>query len=162
MREALRQNEHLAEATLWQWREQELEAAAGLAVEQHLQNCAACRKRAQSVERVLREMRAQHHAPQPSLAQQMHLLAALQSEFAPTQKLHALAETCHSLVRWLAPAFAILAAVFVLGREETATANGASLEGLLSQSREEQLLMASDEEAARRALMELAFAAEER
>ncbi len=162
MSDALRQHEHIADAMLWQWREQELAAAESSTVKQHLQTCAACQKRAQNLEHLLREMRASHRLAQPSFAHQMHLLAALQSEFSPTQKFHALAQTSQRLVRWLAPALAVLATVFVLWREETTTANNSALESLLSQSREEQLLMASDEEAARQALLELAFATDEK
>lgn len=160
MSNRLRQNEHIAEATLWQWREQELEAQVRLRVNQHLQNCEACQKRAQSLNAFVHELRTAHHALSPSFAQQMHLLAALQSEFASAPKVHALAETCQTVVRWLAPALAVLVAVFVLWREEATTTSNSSLEGLLSQSREEQLLIASDEETAQQALLELAFAVE--
>lgn len=161
MSEALRQDKHIADAKLWQWREQELMAAESLEVKQHVQICAACRNRAQSLGELLNAARAEHLAPQPTLTQQMHLLAALQSEFAPSQKLHALAQACHGLVRWLAPALAVLAAVFVLWQEETAASN-TSLESLLSQSREEQLLMSADAEVAQQALLEMAFAMEEK
>ncbi len=160
MSKSLRQNEHITEATLWQWREQELAAQERLAIKQHLQSCAACQKRAQSLNTFVHDLRTAHHALQPSFAQQVHLLAALQSEFVPRQKVHTLAETCQTLVRWLAPALAILAAVFVLWREETTATSNSSLEGLLSQSREEQLLIASDEETAQQMLLELAFAPE--
>lgn len=161
MSEALRQDKHIADAKLWQWREQELVPVESLEIEQHVQICTACRNRAQSLGEMLNAARAEHLAPQPTLAQQVHLLAALQSEFAPSQQVHALAEACHGLVRWLAPALAVLAAVFVLWQEETAVSNS-SLEGLLSQSREEQLLMSDDAEVAQQALLEMAFATGEK
>ncbi len=161
MSESLRPQEHIAAATLWQWRAQELGAGESAAVQQHLQSCAACQQRARMLGRVLHEMRARHHAAQPALAEQMHLLAALQTEFAPSQKSRALVSASQSVVRWLAPALAVLAALFVLWREETAASNS-SLESLLAPSREEQVLMASDEETARQALMELAFSTEEK
>lgn len=164
MLEELHTNQHISEATLWQWRAQELDERERATVLHHVQSCAACQKHAQTLGRMLETMRAQHYAAQPSLAEQMHVLAALQTQFAPKEVAPALVKTSQRLVRWLAPALAILAAVFVLSREETATANSssASLENLLSSSREAQWLMAAEEDEAQRALLELAFSTAEK
>lgn len=163
MLEELHNSQHIAEATLWHWRAQELDERESATVRQHVQSCTSCQERAQTLGRMLEAMRARHYTAQPSLAEQMHMLVALQKQFAPKKVALALVKTSRRLVRWLAPALAVLAAVFVLSREETVTVNSsASLESLLSSSREAQWLMAAEEDEAQRALLELAFSAEEK
>lgn len=161
MSESLQFQQHPADAVLWQWHAQELETAESAAVRQHLQGCADCRLRAQTLNRLVREMRAWHESAQPSLGEQIHLVRALEAQFAKREQPFALARTCRSVVRWLAPAIAVLAAVFVLWREETAVEKQ-SLESLLSQTREEQLLMTSNNEDLQQTLLELAFSTEEK
>ena len=164
MFEELNRNEHIAEAALWQWRAEELDQRERAAVQQHVQSCAACQERAQTLGHMVEALRAEHFAVQPSFAEQVHMLSALQMQFAAKEVAPALVKTSQRLVRWLAPALAVLAAVFVLSREETITANSSStsLESLLSSSREAQWLMAAEEDEAQRALLELAFSTEEK
>ncbi|NUO82737.1 hypothetical protein HUU05_21915 [candidate division KSB1 bacterium] len=156
MSESVQIQGHVADAVLWQWRKQELDVAASTAVQQHLQSCGSCQLRAQALSRLLEEMPSSHHAIQPTLVEQMHLLRALEARFTPPAKSPALVDISHSLVRWLAPAIAILAAVFMLGREEAT-----STSGVLSQTREAQLLITADDEDLQQTLLELALSSEE-
>ncbi len=156
MSETVQILEHVADAVLWQWRKQELDFPTSAAVQQHLQGCAACQLRAQAVSRLVDEMQSSHHAIQPTLAEQMHLLRAMEARFTPRAKSPALVEISHSLVRWLAPAIAILAAVFILWREEAT-----STSGVFSQTREAKLLITADDEDLQQTLLELALSSEE-
>lgn len=161
MSEPLKFQEHVADAALWQWRKYELNVASRAAVQQHLQSCTACQARVQALGRLNDDMQAWHQAPQPALTEQMQLLRTLEAQFAPQENPRVLVDLSQSLVRWLAPAIAILAVVFILWREET-TSTQNSLENLLSQTREEQLLMSSEDEDVQQALFELAFSSEEK
>ncbi len=161
MSEPLQFQAHLADAVLWQWRKQELDAAEGAVAQRHLQSCASCQARAQTLGRLFEEMQTLHQAVQPALAERMRLLGRLEARFTPRANPRVLVAASRSLVRWLAPAIALLAVVFMLWREETVSAKN-SLESLLSQTREEQLFMSSEEEDVQQALMELAFSPEEK
>lgn len=159
MPESLRLQEHIPDAVLWQWHAQELETAEHEAAGQHLQSCAACQARARALAGLVNEMQAWHRSTQPSLAEQMQLLRALEARFEPREQ--PLARASKNLVRWLAPAIAVLAAVFILLGGENTAAEKQALENLLSQTREEQLLMTSNAEDLQQTLLELAFSTEE-
>jgi hypothetical protein len=80
----------------------------------------------------------------------------LPSEAVP----NVLVNTSRGLVRWLAPAVAILATLFVLLRQETSTTD-TSLASLLPETAESRLLLVSSDEQLQEAMWELALSDEE-
>jgi anti-sigma factor RsiW len=147
---------HFDDTSLWQWRSQELDTKMATAVEQHLQSCLSCQQRAEAIGRLIKEMQTMHRSVQPTLAEQMQLLRVLEEKSAAVEKSSVLVTTSNRLVRWLAPAVAVLAALFVLLRNETATSTDLSTV-LLPETPESRLLIASTDEQLQQAMLELAF-----
>jgi anti-sigma factor RsiW len=147
---------HLDDNILWQRQSLELEGETNRAVENHLQNCTACRQRAEAMARLVETMRGAHRAVQPSLAEQMQLLRVLDKQFASKDIPNILAQASRRLVRWLAPAVAILATLLVLLRQETApTADDTPV--LLPEVPESRLLLATSDEQLQQAMLEMAL-----
>lgn len=152
--------QHLDEAALWQRRDGELNERELRAVQSHLDGCASCRKRAAATERLFAAMREGHHAVQATLTQQMQLARALEQQFVREELPGILVDASRRLVRWLAPAVAILAALFVLLRQEQTSSTGA-LANLLPETPESQLLLADTDEQFQQAMWDVALSLEE-
>jgi hypothetical protein len=157
MREAKSVERHWTDEMLWQWRDGELKAQETAA---HLKHCALCRQRAEAVERLWGAMQKAHHAVQPTLAEQMQLAQALEEQFIAEDTSIVFVHASRRLVRWLAPVVAVLAALFVLFRQE-AVSSADALTGLLSETPESQLLMADTDEQLQQAMWEMALSFDE-
>lgn len=151
---------HIDDNLLWQWRSQELDGAASAHVRQHLQSCALCQKKAETIARLLNGMQEMHHAAQPTLAEQMQLLRTLEKQFAPAENPNALVNASRRLVRWLAPAVAILVTLFVLLRQQS-VASSDNVETLLPEMPESRLLFATNDEQLQQVMWELAVSKED-
>lgn len=151
---------HLDDNTLWQWRSQELEATTVASTQQHVQICPSCQQRSEAIDRLINEMRTIHQSIQPTLAEQMRLFRALKEKFMAAKTTSVLVTASHRLVRWLAPAVAVLAMLFLLLRQET-TPNSDTLTVLLPEMPESQLFAAATDEQLQQAMLELAFSLEE-
>jgi anti-sigma factor RsiW len=152
--------QHLEDAALWQWRDGELNERERRAMQTHLDRCAACRKRVAATERLFTAMRQMHHAVQPTLTEQMQLTRALEEQFVREELPGILVDASRRLVRWLAPAVAILAALFVLLRQEQ-TSSTSALANLLPETPESQLLLADTDEQYQQAMWDVALSLEE-
>jgi len=152
--------QHLKDAAQWQWRDGELNERERHAMQSHLDQCALCRKRVATRERLFTAMRKMHHAVQPTLTEQMQLARALEKQFVREELPGILVEASRRLVRWLAPAVAILVALFVLRRQEQTSSTGA-LANLLPETPESQLLLADTDEQYQQAMWEVALSLEE-
>jgi anti-sigma factor RsiW len=160
MSEAGKLNPHLDDAALWQWRDGELSEREMHATQSHLDRCESCRQRVAVLERFLGAMRKMHHAVQPALAEQMRLARALERQFVREELPGILVESSRRLVRWLAPAVAILAALFVLLRQEQ-TSSSSALANLLPETPESRLLLADTDEQFQQAIWDVALSLEE-
>jgi len=152
--------QHLEEAALWQWRDGELNEQERRATQSHLDRCAPCRKRVAATERLFTAMRKMHHAVKPTLTEQVQLARALEEQFVREELPGILVDASRRLVRWLAPAAAILAALFVLLRQEQ-TSSTSALANLLPETPESQLLLADSDEQYQQAMWEVALSLEE-
>jgi hypothetical protein len=146
---------HLDEALLWRWQNRELGDDETARVQQHLQSCVSCRRSADAIARLLNMMQAMHREAQPTLTEQMQLLQALENQFAPAEMPGILVNTSQRLVRWLAPAVAILVTLFALLRQETTTSPEAEVT-LLPEMPESRLLFATNDEQLQQVMWELA------
>ncbi|MCI0693822.1 zf-HC2 domain-containing protein [candidate division KSB1 bacterium] len=146
---------HIDDALLWRWQSRELDDDETARVQQHLQSCASCRRSADAIARLLNTMQAMHRDSQPTLAGQMQLLRELENQFAPAEMPSMLVNTSRRLVRWLAPAVAVLVTLFVLLRQETATPSEAEVT-LLPEMPESRLLFATNDEQLQQVMWELA------
>ncbi|MDZ7362595.1 MAG: zf-HC2 domain-containing protein [candidate division KSB1 bacterium] len=156
MSEPVNSGSHVDEASLWQWRDGDLSAAQRADVQNHFEHCAWCRQRAEEIEALFQNMRTMHHAVQPTLAEQMRLRRALEKQFTFEDIPNVLTDASRQLVRWLAPAVAILAALFVFWRQETNQTTDAVI-SLLPETPESQLLLADSDEQLQQAMWELAL-----
>ena len=152
--------QHLEDAALWQWRDGELNERERHAMQSHLGHCASCRQRAETMERLFTALRKTHHAVQPTLKQQMRLARALEKQFLREELPGILIDASRQLVRWLAPAVAILAALFVLLRQEQ-TSSTSALANLLPETPESELLLADTDEQYQQAMWDVALSLEE-
>lgn len=155
VKQSLRDN-HLDENTLWQWQRQELDATTATSVRQHLLGCASCQQRAEAVGRLITEMQTMHRSVQPTLTEQMRLLRAVKEKFAAAKTPTVLVTASHRLVRWLAPAVAVLAMLLLLLRQD-ATPTNDTLTSLLPETADSRLLTAASDEQLQEAMLELAF-----
>jgi predicted anti-sigma-YlaC factor YlaD len=155
MIEAKTFNSHLDDALLWRWQSRELDGEEGARVQQHLQNCASCQRNADAIARLLDTMQALHREAQPTLAEQMQLLRALENKIAQAAMPRVLINASHRVVRWLAPAVAILVTLFVLLRQETTTSSETEVT-LLPEMPESRLLFATNDEQLQQVMWELA------
>ncbi len=146
---------HLDDTLLWRWQSRELEGEETARVQQHLQSCVSCRRSADAIARLLDTMQAVHRDSQPTLAEQMQLVRALENQFAPAEMPSVLINTSQRLVRWLAPAVAILVTLFVLLRQEATTSSEAEVT-LLPEMPESRLLFATNDEQLQQVMWELA------
>lgn len=146
---------HIDGALLWRWQSRELNEEEAARVHQHLQSCVSCRQSADAIARLLNTMQAMHREAQPALAEQMQLLRALENQFAPAEMPSVLVHASRRLVRWLAPAVAILVTLFVLLRQETTTSSEAEVT-LLPEVPESRLLFATNDEQLQQVMWELA------
>lgn len=151
---------HLGEATLRQWHESELSEHEMLAVQSHLDRCDSCRQRAAVTARLFAALRERHQAVQPTLAEQMRLARALEKQFVSEELPSIWVDASRRLVRWLAPAAAILAALFVLLRQEQ-TSSASVMANLLPETPESQLLLADTDEKFQQVMWEVALSLEE-
>jgi predicted anti-sigma-YlaC factor YlaD len=156
MTESKKIEHHLDDGVLWQWQNQELEGAEVQSVQNHIQNCAACYARAEAVARLVDVMRETHRAVRPTLAEQMQLVQAMAKQFAPKEISTILAQASRRLVRWLAPAVAILAALLVLLRQQNTSASDEA-PALLPEIPESRLLLATSDEQLQQAMFEMAL-----
>jgi hypothetical protein len=143
--------------TLWAWQRAELESTPAFAVQEHLAACSACRQRADHVLQLLNAMRAGHYAVQPSLAQQMHLTRALHAYAAPAAGNGVWVKASARLVRWLAPAVAALALLFVLTRESSTQTSNDALTEFTAETLEAALLSAGSDEEMQNVMLQLMF-----
>ena len=146
---------HIDDALLWRWLSRELDDDETAHVQQHLQSCASCRQRADAIARLVNTMQAMHRDSQPTLAGQMQLIRALEKQFAPLEMSSVLVSASHRLVRWLAPAVAILVTLFVLLRQETTKSSEAEVM-LLPEMPEARLLFTTNDEQLQQVMWELA------
>jgi len=160
MREAKNSDQHITESTWWQWRDGELDQRDMQTLQTHWRGCASCRQRAATLERFFATMRQAHHAVQPTLAAQMQLAQALEQQFVAAELPIILIEASRRLLRWLTPAIAILAAVFILLRQEDNVAANA-LASLLPETPESQLLLVDSDEQFQQAMWDVALSLEE-
>jgi len=156
MSEAAKIGQHVDEARLWQWRDGDLSEARRAAVQNHFDHCASCRQRAEEIAHLFHSMQTMHHAVQPTLAEQMRLRCALEKQFTFEDIPNLLANASRQLVRWLAPAVAVLATLFVLLRQEPSLP-AATVTSLLPETPESQLLLADSDEQLQQAMWELAL-----
>ena len=148
---------HVEDVTMWAWQRAELEAAPALAVREHLATCSTCRQRADQILELLDAMRAGHFAVQPSLAQQMHLTGALHAYAAPAGRNDVWVKASERLVRWLAPAVAALALLFILTRESSTQTSNDVFTEFTAETLEAALLSARSDEEMQNAMLELMF-----
>lgn len=160
MREANHSEQHVTATLLWQWHDGELNAREVQALQTHCNACAVCRQRATMIERSFAAMRRAHHGVQPTLAAQMLLARALEQRFVAEKFPVILLETSRRLLRWLTPAIAILAAVFILLRQEDGTSADA-VANLLPETPESQLLLADSDDQFQQAMWDVALGFEE-
>ncbi|MCG3155268.1 MAG: hypothetical protein DKINENOH_01870 [bacterium] len=149
---------HVDDATLWAWQRAELEGAPAHTVQEHLAACHACRERAAQLQQLLTAMQAGHQRVQPTLAQQMQLVRALTAPAAPRSIWVPVSER---LVRWLAPAVAVLAVLFLLLRGETTATSSVNLTEDVIDAPETALFSATTEEQMQQAMLELMLSANE-
>ncbi|MGH7453688.1 MAG: hypothetical protein ACRENG_20230, partial [bacterium] len=120
-----------------------------------LQSCASCQRRVDSISRLLNTMQAAHREAQPTLAEQLQLVRVLENQFAPVEMPSVLVNASRRLVRWLAPAVAVLVTLFVLWRQETTTLSETEVT-LLPEMPESRLLFATNDEQLQQVMWELA------
>jgi len=160
MREVNNSEQHVTENMLWQWRDGELNARDMQALQTHCNACAVCRERAAISERSFAAMRRAHHDVQPTLTAQMRLTRVLEQQFVAEKFPVILFETSRRLLRWLTPAIAILAAVFILLQPEDRAAPDA-VANLLPETPESQLLLADSDDQFQQAMWDVALGFEE-
>ncbi|KAA0220827.1 hypothetical protein EDS67_29190 [candidate division KSB1 bacterium] len=151
---------HVNDVTLWAWRCSELEAEAALAVRVHVEACPACAHRAAQLAKLLETMHARHHAVQPTLAQQMHLLRALEAQAAPPAE-SVWVKTSGRMVRWLAPAVVALAVLFVAIPQDGSSTASDRISAFLADTPEAALFSARTEEEVQSAMLELVLNSEQ-
>src|SRR5262245_43855634 len=151
---------HVEDVTLWAWQRAELESKPASTVQEHLAACGACRQRADQILQLLNAMRAGHYAVQPSLAQQMHLTRALHAYAVPATGNGVWVKASARLVRWLAPAVAALALLFVLTRESSTQTSNDVLTEFSVETLEATLLSARSDEEMQNAIIELMFSSD--
>lgn len=151
---------HVDEATLWAWRRSELEGEAALAVSVHVEACPACAQRAAQLAKLLQTMQARHHAAQPTLAQQMQLLRAMQAQAAlPAESVWV--KTSGRMVRWLAPAVVALTVLFVVIPQNSGSTTSDRVSAFLADTPEATLFSARTEEEVQSAMLELMLNSEQ-
>lgn len=160
MAERNEQNEHPEDTQLWRWQSQELDERSASAVARHLQECPSCSRRAAAVQQLVQTMRSMHHAVQPTLAQQMSVFRALEEQTRPVEPWNILEGTSRRLLRWLSPALAVLALLFVLLGRESAPPQDA-LAMVLPDTPESYLLVAASDEQLQEAIFEVALSYEQ-
>ncbi len=146
---------HVDDALLWRWQSRELDGEEAARVQQHLQSCVLCRRSADAIARLRNIMQEMHRHAQPTLAEQMQLMQALENQFVPAETPSMLVNASRRVVRWLAPAVAILVTLFVLLRQETTTSSEAEVT-LLPEMPESRLLFATNDEQLQQVMWELA------
>lgn len=151
---------HLDDVLLWQWQRRELDDEKSANIQLHLHGCAPCRRHAEAIARLIKTMQEAHRAAQPTLAEQMQLARTLEEQFAPAASPSVLVNASRRLVRWLAPAVAILVTLFVLLRQETRTSAEAAV-ALVPEMPESRLLFAANEEQLQQVMWELAVSADD-
>ncbi|GEM_PF-3369698 len=156
MSESAKIGQHVDEAMLWQWRDGDLSEVERADVQNHFGHCVSCRQRAEEIAHLFHAMQTMHHAVQPTLAEQMRLRRALEKQFTFEDIPNFLANASRRLVRWLAPAVAVLAALFVFLRQEPSQ-TAATVTSLLPETPESQLLLADSDEQLQQAMWELAL-----
>ncbi|MDZ7267464.1 MAG: zf-HC2 domain-containing protein [candidate division KSB1 bacterium] len=149
---------HVEDATLWAWQRAELEGAPALAVQEHLTACPRCRERATQLQQWLAAMQAGHQSIHPTLAQQRQLIRALTQPAVPPSIWIPVSER---LVRWLAPAVAVLAVLFLLMRGETSATSGMNLTEDVIEAPETVLFTATSDEQMQQAMLALMLRANE-
>jgi predicted anti-sigma-YlaC factor YlaD len=152
---------HVDDVTLWAWQYAELDSAEAISVQEHVAACGACRQRAGQIAQLLGMMRDRHHAMQPTFAQQMHLIRGLQSAITPVASPSVWVKASARMVRWLAPAVAALAILFVLTRENSTPASNEVLTEFLADTPEAALLSATTEEQMQSAMLKLMLSFDE-
>lgn len=151
---------HLDDATWWRWRDGELNAEEITAAQDHLENCASCRQHAAAMERLFNALQKTHRAVQPTLAEQIQLRQTLERQFVPKDFSEVVSEASRWLVRWLAPAVAILAAVFLFLRQEPASPSD-TLTSLLAETPESELLLTNTDDQLQQTMWEMALSLED-
>lgn len=151
---------HVDHATWWRWHDGALNAQEVTAAQDHLENCAKCRQNAAALERLCNTLQRTHHAVQPTLAEQTRLRQALEQQFVPKAFSHVVIETSRWLVRWMAPAVAILVAVFLFLRQESAASTD-TLTSLLVEAPESELLLVNTDEQLQQTMWEMALSLED-
>lgn len=151
---------HVDDLTLWAWRRSELEEEAALVVQAHVEACPSCGPRAAQIAKLIKAMQARHHAVQPTLAQQMQLLRALEAQAAPPAE-SVWVKTSGRMVRWLAPAVVALTVLFaVLPQKGSSTASDRGA-AFLADTPEAALFSARTEEEVQSAMLELMLSSEQ-
>lgn len=152
---------HVNEVTLWAWRRSELEGEAALAVRVHVEACPACAQRAAQIAKLLETMQARHHAVQPTLAQQMQLLRAVQAQTPPPPAESVWVKTSGRMVRWLAPAVVALTVLFVVLPQNGSSTASDRISAFLADTPEAALFSARTEEEVQSAMLELMLSSEQ-
>jgi len=157
MNDVTKNSSHIDDATLWQWQSHELDQSASAGIDDHLQHCAACQQRARARALLVHTMQNSYRAVQPTLSEQMQLQRALQNQFMPAGVEQILITSSRKLVRWLAPAVAILATMFLLWRDDNVTASTT----VFFDSPESSLALATSDEQWQQAMVDLALSEDE-
>jgi anti-sigma factor RsiW len=155
MRKLDKQSSHIDDVTLWAWLREELDTAAANAVQEHVAACSECALRTDQVTQMLTTMRIGHHAVQPTLAQQTHLLRALANQTVSEENRSVWVKTSERLLRWLTPAVALLVILFSLNGEPDTPMTGDILVEFLIDTPEAAILVAATEEEMQNAMLEL-------
>lgn len=151
---------HVAEVTLWAWHRSELAEVEAHAVETHVAGCTICAQRAAQISALLKALQARHHAVQPTLAQQMQLLRAVQDRTKPELDESVWVKTSGRMLRWLAPAVVALTILFVVTRQDSGTVSSERFSAFLADTPEAALFSAATEEEAHSAMLELMLSSE--
>jgi len=160
MSETQKVERHFDDEMLWQWHDGELNEREMTAAQNHLNRCASCRQRVEAMERLFSVMQKRHHSVQPTLAEQIQLRRALEQQFVPEEMPSVLVNASRRLVRWLAPAVAVLGILFVLLRDEAAPA-AETLVSLLPETPESNLLLVTTDDELEQAMWEMASSRDE-
>ncbi len=155
MRKLDKQSSHIDDVTLWAWLREELDSATANAVQEHVAACHECALRTDQVTQMLNTIRLGHYAVQPTFAQQTHLLRALTTQTAPEQNRGVWVKTSERLLRWLAPAVAVLMIFFTLNHKPDAPTPNDMLAEFLIDTPEAAILVATTEEEMQSAMLEL-------
>jgi anti-sigma factor RsiW len=159
MSEAEKFGRHLNDEQLWRRRDGDLNAHEMPEVRSHLENCASCRQRAEAIERLVNAMQKIHYDVQPTLQEQMQLARVLEKQFISEAVPGVLVNASRRLVRWLAPAVAVLGILFALLRQESVS--NETLTSLQAETPESNLLLAATDEQFQQAMWEMALTLDE-